>query len=265
MNAAHRQFPPPHRPWAMFMRWHDLLFAHWPVPAERLRPFVPAGLEIDSFDGSAWLGIVPFRMSGIRHRLLPPIPGLAAFPELNVRTYVHPTTDPDRPGVWFFSLDAPSRIAVRAARGLFGLPYMDAEMRCDAMGQAIRYRSRRTGPQDALVQGPTRTRSAEFQAEYAPAGPVFTAAPGTLEFFLTHRFCLYSQRRSSLIRLDIDHGPWPLQPAAWTVARNTMAEPLGLSGADLPTGPLLHFSRRIDTVAWLPRPLHLPGGARRDP
>jgi uncharacterized protein YqjF (DUF2071 family) len=237
----------------MFMRWHDLLFAHWPIPVERLRPYVPHGLEIETFDGSAWLGVVPFRMSGVRHRLAPPVPGLSAFPEINVRTYVHPLSDPSRPGVWFFSLDASNRSAVRAARALFNLPYMDAAMECRRSGDSIHYRSRRIGPYDSLVCGRSRSRDAEFRGEYRPTGPVFDARPGSLEYFLTHRFCLYAQRRDSLIRLDIDHAPWPLQPARWSPDLNTMAAPLGLGAPDLAAAPLLHFSERIDVVAWLPR------------
>src|SRR5688500_5474109 len=130
------------RPWSVFMRWHELLFMHWPVPAAALRPLIPAGLELDTFDGSAWLGVVPFRMSGIRRRLLPPVPGTAAFPELNVRTYV---TAGAKPGVWFFSLDAANRLAVRVARWTFHLPYYDATMSCtrDRAGE-VAYRSTRT-------------------------------------------------------------------------------------------------------------------------
>ena len=127
----------------MFMRWHDLLFLHWRVDPALLRPHVPPSLELDTFDGSAWLGVVPFWMSGIRARLTPPIPGLSRFPELNVRTYV---TAEGKPGVWFFSLDAANKVAVRAARWTFHLNYLDARMRCDvdAATSEVRYSSFRT-------------------------------------------------------------------------------------------------------------------------
>lgn len=252
MDHPNRPFPPPQRRWALFMRWHDLLFMHWRIAPDRLRPFIPPGLELQTFDGDAWLGVVPFRMSGIRHRLLPPIPGLSAFPELNVRTYVHPRNDPARPGVWFFSLDTPSRIAVRAARSAFNLPYMDAAMTCTPDGDAVRYSSRRTGPYADLVYGPTHTRRAEFSGRYRPTGPASVAAPGSLESFLTDRYCLYTLRNNRLLRLDIHHDPWPLQPAAAGIARNTAAEPLGIPASDLAAPPLLHFSRRLDVVAWIP-------------
>src|SRR5437867_2588447 len=103
MPTGHRPWPLPREPWVMAQTWHDLLFAHWPVPAVALRPVIPAFLDVDTFEGEAWIGVVPFRMSGVHPRFVPSLPGLSAFPELNVRTYV---TDGERPGVWFFSLDA---------------------------------------------------------------------------------------------------------------------------------------------------------------
>jgi uncharacterized protein YqjF (DUF2071 family) len=123
------------------MSWNDLLFMHWPVPEEALRPWIPPALRLDAFDGSAWLGITPFRMSGTRPRSLPSFPPLSDFPELNVRTYV---TAEDKPGIWFFSLDASNTIAVRLARATFSLPYFDAEMSCRVVGEEVRYRSVRT-------------------------------------------------------------------------------------------------------------------------
>jgi uncharacterized protein len=157
--TAHRPWPVPHRPWAGFMRWHELLFIHWPVPAGSLRPLIPAGLELETFDGAAWLGVVPFRMSGCRVRGLPPVPGLSAFPELNVRTYV---SAEGKPGVWFFSLDAASWLAVRGARWLFHLDYFDARMSVARKGNEIDYRSTRTH---------RHARPAEFAARYRPTGP----------------------------------------------------------------------------------------------
>src|SRR5437867_5100192 len=122
-QTSHRPWPLPSRPWVTTMRWHDLLFLHWPVRPEIIRPLIPNGLELDTFDGAAWIGVVPFRMTGVRLRWLPPLPGISAFPELNVRTYVRVR---DRPGVYFFSLDAGSRTAVAMARAWFHLPYFHA-------------------------------------------------------------------------------------------------------------------------------------------
>src|SRR5688572_24482592 len=117
-ESGHRPWPMPARPWVMTQTWHHLLFAHWRVDVGRLRAHVPSPFDIDLFEGDAWLGVVPFDMTGVRLRGLPPLPLLSAFPELNVRTYV---TVQGKPGVFFFSLDAGSTVAVRAAR-LIGLP-----------------------------------------------------------------------------------------------------------------------------------------------
>ena len=238
-ETAHRPWPLPGAPWVMAQWWHDLLFAHWRVPAAALQPLLPAGLDLDTFDGSAWLGVVPFRMSGIRPRALPPLPALSAFAELNVRTYV---TRDGRPGVWFFSLDATQPLAVRFARRAFHLPYMDAEMACEAHGEDLRYRSRRTQAGEAR---------ADFIGRYGPAGPVFQAVPGSLEHWLTERYCLYAADAAGrLLRAQIHHLPWPLQPAWAELELNTMARPLGL---DLNTAPAsLLFARELEVVVWWP-------------
>lgn len=218
----------------MAMIWHDLLFAHWPVRAEMLRSLVPAGLELDSFGGEAWIGVVPFRMTGVRHRLLPAMPWLSAFAEINVRTYV---TAGGRPGVLFFSLDAERMIAVKTARATYSLPYYLAEMQVEAGRGGVRYSSRRVGAE------------AEFAGEYGPSGAVFGAQAGTLEHFLTERYCLYTaDRRGQAWRAEIHHVPWPLQAAEAAISRNTMTGPLGISLPD--TRPVLHFARRLDVVAW---------------
>jgi uncharacterized protein YqjF (DUF2071 family) len=222
-------------PWVMTQTWTDLLFAHWPIDPLLLRSKVPASLPLDLFDGRAWLGIVPFRMSNVAPRGVPALPWLSAFPELNVRTYVRVG---DKPGVYFFSLDAGNPVAVWVARALFGLPYYSASMDVEVRGLDVQYRSRRIRD--------TRTR---FAASYRPVGPVAAPASGTLEYFLTERYCLYTARRV-VRRVDIHHPPWPLQAAEAELDENTMAEPVGI---DLPPSPpLLHFSKRQDVVAWAP-------------
>jgi uncharacterized protein YqjF (DUF2071 family) len=223
----------------MAMSWHDLLFAHWPVAVDALRPLVPAVLDVDVRDGVAWLGVVPFRMSGVRVRGLFALPGSGAFPELNVRTYV---TFGGRPGVWFFSLDAASRMAVRTARSLFHLPYFDADMTCRADGDDVVYRSRRT--HDGAPP-------AEFVARYGPAGATFRASPGSLDHWLTERYCLYAAKPDgSILRGEIHHAPWPLQPARATIDVNSQAAAAGVSLPE--TAPHLLFARRLDVVAWAP-------------
>ena len=224
----------------MHQRWHDLLFAHWPLPAGALDGRLPPGLRPDSFDGRPWLGVVPFRMSGVRLAGLPPLPGSGAFPELNVRTYVR---HGDQPGVWFFSLDARSRLAVEVARRWFGLPYFRAAMRCDPDGDDVRYASRRLDP-----RGPP----AELRARYGPTGPPATATAGSLDDFLTNRLVLFAlDRRGRLVRGDIEHACWPLQPAHAELELNTMASALGLPLHGPPASLL--FARRLDVRIGAPR------------
>jgi uncharacterized protein len=238
-EIAHRPYPLPGRPWIMGMRWHDLLFMHWPVPRETLRSLIPPALELDTFDGQCWIGIVPFRMSGVRARWTPPLPWLSAFLELNVRTYV---TCGGKPGVWFFSLDAANPVAVRGARWSYHLPYFDARMDLTREDEAINYTSRRTH---------RGAPAAEFAAQYRPAGSIYASQPGTIDHWLTERYCLYTARDDHRVyRGEIHHASWPLQPARAEVAINSMAE--WLSIALPPEPPLLHYAHFLDVIAWWP-------------
>jgi uncharacterized protein YqjF (DUF2071 family) len=222
------------------MRWVDLLFAHWPVPVDALRPFVPAGLEIDTFEGQAWLGVVPFRMEDVAPRFLPAPPGPGAFPELNVRTYV---TRGGWGGVWFLSLDAGSRLAVEGARAAFHLPYYRARMSVKTEAGWVEYRSERVDP---------RGSAAVFEGRYRPVGPAALAQTGSLEAFLTDRRGLYAtDPNGRLSWTAIRHAPWPLQPAEAEIESNTMAAAEGVVLPD--EAPLLHFAGRLDVVAWWPR------------
>ena len=223
----------------MAQSWHDLLFAHWSVDAAVLQPHIPAELEIETFDGKAWLGVVPFRMSGVRLRWTPALPWLSAFPELNVRTYV---TAQGRPGVWFFSLDAANPVAVAAARFSFHLPYFRAQMTCRDVDGWIHYQSERTHSGAA---------PAAFEARYHRAGEAFEPQPGTLAHFLTERYCLYSAASGGRVyRGEIHHPPWLLQPAEAEFTKNSMAEAAGLT---IPgEQPFLQFALRQDMVAWAP-------------
>lgn len=234
----------PDSPWIMTQSWHDLLFAHWPVDVRVLQEKVPPGLPIDTYDGQAWLGIIPFHMTNVAPRGVPSIPFVSSFPELNVRTYV---TRDGTPGIYFFSLDAGSAIAVATARALFHLPYYAATMNVDVNETSVRYTSRRH----------TKMPVAQFEATYRPLGPAQPPAPGTLEYFLTERYCLYLVDDDFRARrLQIHHPPWPLQVAEAEIRVNTMADAAGLR---LPsTAPLLHFAKRQDVVAW---PMELVGGS----
>jgi uncharacterized protein YqjF (DUF2071 family) len=234
----------------MRQSWHDLLFAHWPVPAATLRGLVPSQLVLDTYDGTGWVGVVPFRMRQVHPRGIASVPWLSAFAELNVRTYVTaPSPTGPRPGVYFFSLDAANPVAVRLARRFFKLPYFDAAMSLadHTLSQnsgAIVYHSRRTH---------RRAPPAEFVAQYAPAGGIYHSRPATLESWLTERYCLYTvDRKGRLLRGEIHHLPWPLQAAEAEFQRNSMAQAAGI---ELPaTAPLLHFARRLDILAWLLQP-----------
>jgi uncharacterized protein YqjF (DUF2071 family) len=198
---------------------------------------VPAAFELDLFEGEAWIGVVPFHMTNVAPRGLPSLPYLSRFAELNVRTYVRAA---GRPGVYFFSLDASRAIAVTAARVLFNLPYHVATMTVEADRAIVTYRSQRRSD-----------RTAQFSATYEPDGPSFTARPGSLEYFLTERYCLYNLTRAgSPYRLDIHHPPWPLQLATAALERNTMPEVNGVRCCD--SRPLLHFVKRQDMVMWPP-------------
>jgi hypothetical protein len=224
----------------MAQRWNDLLFAHWPLPPEPLRRALPPQLPLDTRDGAAWIGVVPFYLSRLRASWLPALPGLRAFPELNVRTYV--TLD-GKPGVYFFSLDAGNPAAVAGAR-LMSINYYYAWMAIRRRGDLIGYASQRLFP---------LTRAARFRAAYRPTGSAAPPASGTLAHWLTERYCLYAvDRRGRVGRLEIHHPPWRLQEAEAEIEVNTMTSPIGLALPDRP--PLLHFSRRQDMVGWMPEP-----------
>jgi uncharacterized protein YqjF (DUF2071 family) len=237
-HRAHRPYPPPDRPWHMTMSWLDLLFAHWSFPPEQIRALLPNGLELDTFENRAWVAVVPFRMQHVGPRGLNWLPGVSAFPELNVRTYV--VVD-GKPGVWFFSLDAASVVAVHAARTAFHLPYFRARMSCEEQDGWIAYHSERRHP-DAPA--------GEFHGRYRGVGPVYQSTPGTLEHWLTERYCLYARDRAGRIRRgEIHHIQWPLQKAEAELATCTVTDGWSIPLPDEP--PLLHFVRRLDVIGWL--------------
>ncbi len=235
-ERAHRPWPLPDGPWVQAQTWCDLLFAHWRVPAERLRRVMPPSLPLHLDDGgSAWLGITPFVVKGLRLRGTPPLPWVSHFPELNVRTYVELD---GKPGIYFFSLDAARRAAVIAARRTYRLPYFHARMRAERTGDRVGYESERIDS-----SGPP----ASFRGSYGPAGPV-TGDP--LGRWLAERYCAYTVDDTGRpLRIEIHHPPWPLQPAEGELDAAAMAAPLAI---ELEGDPLLHFSARQDTLIWAP-------------
>src|SRR5918911_1937629 len=210
----------------MHQTWGKLLFMHWRVDAELLRPLVPEPLALDTFQGSAYVAVTPFTMWNVRASFMPPLPGLSALHELNVRTYVHLD---GVPGVWFLSLDANSRPAVVGARTLYHLPYFNAEITLAQDGGRIDYELARTDDPPA-----------DFRASWRPGGNPRFAQPDTLEFFLTERYCLYAAGDKRLFRARIHHQPWPLRDAELLSLDSTMLESHGLP---TPTDdPLLHYA-----------------------
>lgn len=231
---AHRPWAIPDGPCVMTMRWEDLLFAHWPVPVEALRPLIPPALEVESFDGTGWVGVVPLTMRDVRVRLFPTIP---SFPELNLRTYVRYG---GKAGVWFFSLDAHSRLAVSTARRFFCLPYFHARMSSADDGTFVNYASARS---------PGVGKDAAFDGRFRATGEVMLSKPGTLAYFLTERYCLYTvDGRGRVLRGEIHHQRWPLQAGEIEIRTNTLAAASGIRLPDVP--PICHFSKRLDVLAW---------------
>jgi len=222
----------------MYQKWGKLLFMHWRIDEKLLRPLIPAPLQIDTFDGSAWIGVVPFTMWGIRASFLPAIPGTSAFHELNVRTYVHHR---GVPSVWFLSLDAANRLAVWGARTFYHLPYFNAQMSLAQTGDTISYSS---------VRQDRRGPDAELQAAWTISEALPQTSPGTLEFFLTERYCLDTVHNDKLYRARIHHQPWPLQKAQLNSFNSTMIESHGLPM--LNGDPLLHYCEALSVeICWL--------------
>jgi uncharacterized protein len=230
-ELEHRPWPVPSRAWMMAQTWEDMLLAHWRVPPDLLEPRLPDGLELDTHDGSAWVGVTPFRVNGLRARGLPPVPGASSFLELNVRTYV---TARDKPGLWFFSLDLSSGLAVEVARRTYRLPYFRARISSVSRVEWIVYEC-------ARAEEPGRA----FSGRFRPVGEPVAHRPGSLDSFLTERYCIYGvDDRGELCRAEIHHRPWSLQVVEAEIELNTMA-PIQLDGE-----PVCHFSRRQDTVVW---------------
>ncbi len=220
----------------MRQHWGKLLFMHWPIDVTLLRPLIPRQLQIDTFDGAAWIGVIPFTMWGIRASFLPPIPGTSAFHELNVRTYV---TCNGVPGVWFFSLDAANRLAVWGARKFYSLPYFNARMSLRQDDRSITYSSTRED---------SRGEPARLNARWTIGEPLPQSQPGSVEFFLTERYCLYAAHRDEIYRARIHHYPWPLQKAKLASFDSTMLEAHAL--AQPKSEPLLHYAEELSVDIW---------------
>ena len=230
----------PRRRPVMRQSWRELLFLHWPISPDALRPLIPPQLEIDLFEGTAYVGLVPFTMTGVRPVGVPPVWGLSSFHETNVRTYVH--LNGRDPGVWFFSLDAANPLAVTLARTFFHLPYYHARMYLERepAGQS-------DDPRPILYAGVRRRpdpRPASYLIRATPTGPAHPAQPGTLEHFLVERYLLYAVAQERLYQGQVYHRPYPLQSAAIETVDESLVAAAGLSRPD--ALPLAHFASGVD-------------------
>lgn len=239
--TSHRPWPPPMTPWVMAQRWNDLLFLHYAVAPEMLRPLVPEILTLDTYEGRAWVSITPFVLDHLRPHGGVRLPVVSRFPELNVRTYV---TYEGKPGVYFFSLDAGNLSAVWGARVFYRLPYWKAAMKVKEVGEGrIEYTSKREhGPKPAV-----------FRGTYGPTSHVSRAVPGSVQHFLSDRYCLYAYNRKRLYRAEIHHLPWPLQEAECSIEETTMAAVAGIALPQQPT--LVNFAHELKVLVWAPERL----------
>ncbi|MCM3782607.1 DUF2071 domain-containing protein [Neobacillus mesonae] len=238
--TEHRPFPLPKGFWVMKQVWKDLLFVHWPLSPEELEPSIPLGLDLDTRDGKAWVTISPFRMDPIQIRGVPAIPGVSRMLELNVRTYVIKN---GKPGVFFFTLEASNPIAVTAARLVGHLPYNTAHMDISSHSGRFHYLSSRK----TAVEG-----NAIFEGKYAPKdNEVFNAEKGTLLYWLTERYCLYtSDAKSTIYSGDIHHPPWPLQEAELQMQQNTLLSLTGIAVDAMMPPSLLTYTKQLEVLIW---------------
>jgi hypothetical protein len=242
IRTSHKLRPLPPGRWAISQRWNDLLFVHWPIAASAMAAVLPEWLEADVFQGSAWLGAVPFWLDRIKIRGIAQIPGFGRFPDLSLRTYVR-----DRftgaAGIYSFSIDAGSLLAVLAARMIYHLPYHWADMRMDQRGEReVTFFSRRRLARSEII----------FNAQYRGLGPTSKLAdprPGSLEHFLSERSWLFSTNRAGEpVRIHLHHVPWPLEEAEAEIERNDLPASIGLRLPDCK--PVLYYSRRLAVYLW---------------
>jgi uncharacterized protein len=254
VRTSHKPRPLPAGRWAMTQRWNDLLFAHWPITTAAMEALLPDWLETDSYQGSAWLGAVPFWLDRIRIRGVPGISGVRRIPDLNLRTYVRDRIT-GTPGVYCFSVDSSSLLAVAAARMVYHLPYRLAEMRLESKSERefVFYSRRRFAQPDVI-----------FKARYRGLGPTRKTAEisvGSFEYYFTERPCVFSTNRAGQpIRANLHHVPWPLEEANAEIERNDLATSVGIALPD--QAPVLHYSRRLAVYVW-PAELVRPALAAR--
>jgi uncharacterized protein YqjF (DUF2071 family) len=253
-SVEHRPWPPPDGQWLLSQSWNDLLFAHFAVDPQTLRRLVPDAFTLDLYDGAAWLTVSPFCTSHMRPSGVPPVPGISHFPQVRLRTYVTMIDKAGqvKPGVFYFSVDAANLSAVWFARMFFRMQCWHSAIRVSGATIHARKPTERTIHfRSSRLHGPTAIGGpAKFEVIYAPEGEPERARRGSLDEFLTERYCVYSMNREKFYRSEIHHQPWPLQQASVEIRENSIADPLGLA---LPAKPdVCHFSRSLKMLAWAP-------------
>ncbi|MBI1880661.1 MAG: DUF2071 domain-containing protein, partial [Chloroflexi bacterium] len=225
-------------PWLMALNEEHVLFMHWPIPAEHLRPLVPTQMELDTYDGQAWLSLIPLRMGSLHLRWLPPIPGTSTIIQVGLRTYIHVNHEP---AIYYLTQYADNDLYIWVARYLFQLPYHKARMTFSPQQAGFHFECHEPAS------------GAEFVASYRPVGQPSPATPGSLEHFLLERYTLFSQSPAGkLYRGVVGHAPWPVQQIEVDIERNTIPSVMGLTLP--PAAPLLHFSPGVHDIAWLVLP-----------
>lgn len=220
--------------WIMKQTWKHVLFLHWPLHAESLRPFIPKELEIDTYDGQAWLGMIVFEMGGIYPRGLSRLPLTPPFSEINVRTYV---TYKGEPGIYFLSIDVNNWASLNIAKRWYHLPYRPSEVSIQKEGASLHF------------EGIRKKEPLYVKGSYTPLKESFFSRAGRLDYWFTERYRLYSSDSfSNLYTASIDHPPWALQNTEVTIDKNTLFSPFGFHlGAD---APIAHYSYGVQTNFW---------------
>lgn len=237
-DISHRPWPLPSKKWIMKQTWKNLFFAHWPIPVEYLRPYIPSSLHIDTFDGSAWLGVVAFEMEGIYFRGLKAMSVTPKFTEINVRTYVHFN---GKPGVYFLSLDVGDRASLLIASRWYRLPYQPAQITFKREKDTFHIQS---------IRNQKTINPIEFMGEFVPLSDVYYPQKGTLDHWATERYCLFSTDKlgKQLYCGEIHHSAWPIQKVEGAIDRNSLFTPFQLRPSE--TKPIVHYSRGLDTLFW---------------
>lgn len=244
-EVAHRSYPIPSRNWIMRQTWNNLLFLHWPISPKQLQPFIPSPLQIDIFNQYAWIGIIVFCMGGIYPRGFSLKSLTPKFKEINVRTYVLLN---GKPGVYFLSLDVPDWASLTIAKRWYHLPYHPAKVSIQKEEQTFHCLSIRNGKANSPIS---------FNGKFKPISEVFFPQEGTLEHWLTERYCLYSTKTGDDIYCgEIHHRPWPLQIAEAEISHNTMFSPFEWDLSDVK--PISHYAEGMDTLIWNIKRVNIP-------